>query len=717
MRLLAALHCRVAPPGARTAAELAVFLAERRRHVAVGWTELLGPAGPPAERVASSFTVDQDRLSLDLVMRVADALDIELTLVVDDSATPPEAVKTSPVKRTASRRPGSTKPKPADPNQPTSPPALPGVPASPSASPPPASPATPVAPTQTVAFAVEPLRPPRLGRYRDAPPERASLPPPQTWTPRPQTFPLGDALLPHLTNMTGEDWEAVYGITWTALTGAASLPARLLEGLGTMTANTLQRLRRPRREPLPTRPVPDLPEGWTDGLDVRPLMHFWQASRAPDYQSKDTWFHPDARGVRVGHIALDEATVVAVRLAAPGHPHLLSDVVLNAPGRKPEAWLVTEVPLEITIDGERRPFRHIHAGPVFGELVVGNRVFFIAAISVLIVVVEVVADTGRIVWGGRAEKLPEVKAEMKQSEPKTPTDPEAQQMEPKEQPVPATTASASTSEEPLPETTLQQSDLEARLAAMSRELDEERSRRTTVENERTALIQIVALAEQAVLTLRAELTAQADARRAAEQEVLNERQQRTTAEEERETIMQAFEQAEQMLHPVYDKLEAAMIARKAAELRALSAAKVMLGLSKILIQTTPGTDPELNRRQLLAVVELEERDGGEPVLDAARRLANQLADLLSQMLNDRAIQRVKGTSVPPSALRASPEPAAAVESGPGEATGSSPKGRNGASAQVTPPSASPQRATMIGRNQPCPCGSGKKHKRCCGRGT
>jgi uncharacterized protein YecA (UPF0149 family) len=35
-----------------------------------------------------------------------------------------------------------------------------------------------------------------------------------------------------------------------------------------------------------------------------------------------------------------------------------------------------------------------------------------------------------------------------------------------------------------------------------------------------------------------------------------------------------------------------------------------------------------------------------------------------------------------------------------------------------PPEPSPQqpvRSEKIGRNQPCPCGSGKKHKKCCGR--
>jgi uncharacterized protein YecA (UPF0149 family) len=28
-----------------------------------------------------------------------------------------------------------------------------------------------------------------------------------------------------------------------------------------------------------------------------------------------------------------------------------------------------------------------------------------------------------------------------------------------------------------------------------------------------------------------------------------------------------------------------------------------------------------------------------------------------------------------------------------------------------------RRSLKLGRNQPCPCGSGKKFKRCCGRGV
>ncbi len=32
------------------------------------------------------------------------------------------------------------------------------------------------------------------------------------------------------------------------------------------------------------------------------------------------------------------------------------------------------------------------------------------------------------------------------------------------------------------------------------------------------------------------------------------------------------------------------------------------------------------------------------------------------------------------------------------------------------PSIGPRRATKVGRNAPCPCGSGRKYKKCCGSG-
>ena len=36
-------------------------------------------------------------------------------------------------------------------------------------------------------------------------------------------------------------------------------------------------------------------------------------------------------------------------------------------------------------------------------------------------------------------------------------------------------------------------------------------------------------------------------------------------------------------------------------------------------------------------------------------------------------------------------------------------------ADIKPPIAQPEKQKKVGRNDPCPCGSGKKYKRCCGK--
>ena len=51
MRLLLPLHCRVAPAGARTAAELAAYLDEQRRRQKLDWDQLLDQMGAGAEKI------------------------------------------------------------------------------------------------------------------------------------------------------------------------------------------------------------------------------------------------------------------------------------------------------------------------------------------------------------------------------------------------------------------------------------------------------------------------------------------------------------------------------------------------------------------------------------------------------------------------------------------------------------------------------------------
>ncbi|MBL9106635.1 MAG: SEC-C domain-containing protein [Myxococcales bacterium] len=173
-----------------------------------------------------------------------------------------------------------------------------------------------------------------------------------------------------------------------------------------MTESFLARLRRPKTAARPT--VPEPPDGWYDSLDPTLLVRPWLASRQPGYRSTDILHHVDERGVLVGHLALDCETMAAVRLAPHGAPHSLVDLMHHPRDGELKSLLQTTVPLAVKLGEERRLFQHVKAGPVFGELAVGDRIYLLAAVSSLLVILEVQGEHNRIVWGGRAEKLPGV---------------------------------------------------------------------------------------------------------------------------------------------------------------------------------------------------------------------------------------------------------------------------------------------------------------------
>jgi hypothetical protein len=215
-----------------------------------------------------------------------------------------------------------------------------------------------------------------------------------------------DALVPRLAELSSDQWGDVYAFTWGVLTRGASLPLRFIDGLGRMTEGFMARLR---GSPEARRPaVPDPPDGWYDSLDPALLVRHWLASRQPDYRSTDILQTYDEHGIRVGHLALDRTTMVAIRLAQHGSPHRLIDLVHLPRDGEAKSWLHTVVPLAVRLGDERHPFRHVKAGPVFGEIAAGDHVYLLAAVSSLLVIVEVHGERARIVWGGRAEKLPEV---------------------------------------------------------------------------------------------------------------------------------------------------------------------------------------------------------------------------------------------------------------------------------------------------------------------
>ncbi|MBL9107057.1 MAG: helix-turn-helix transcriptional regulator, partial [Myxococcales bacterium] len=308
MRLLPPLQCRIAPAGARIAAELVAHLDGQRRARGLEWEQLLGQPGKRTDRFAALALSDADGLSLADVVRVADALHVELSLVddLDQAAGGGSDTRSGTSRRRATQQPRparqarAQKAAPSPPPPPDTPPLAP----LPSASPP--------APGRTggTTPGLGPLRPPRLGRYGDAGAEqRVVRHPTASWTPREPRPELAGALLPHLAELSGDQWGDVYSVAWDAFSRGASLPQQFVGYLGRATESFLARLRRPKTPPRPT--APDPPDGWYDALDPALLVQPWLASRQPGYQPTDIFHHYDEHGIRIGHIALDRETMAA----------------------------------------------------------------------------------------------------------------------------------------------------------------------------------------------------------------------------------------------------------------------------------------------------------------------------------------------------------------------------------------------------------------------
>lgn len=73
MRLLPPLRCHVAPAGAHTAAELAAYLEDQRLRQSLDWGQLQGPLGVEAGKVTAVLLSEPEKLSLPVVVRLADA--------------------------------------------------------------------------------------------------------------------------------------------------------------------------------------------------------------------------------------------------------------------------------------------------------------------------------------------------------------------------------------------------------------------------------------------------------------------------------------------------------------------------------------------------------------------------------------------------------------------------------------------------------------------
>lgn len=428
MRLLAPLRCRIGPAGAAVPAELAAFLDGLRQSRGVAWEQLLPAGDVHGAKLAAVMMPDPERLPLDLVMRLADALEATLVLVdAEPTVTTPAGARgpRRPRARVASRdtQPvtGSRRASPPISTPPTPPagsalldarpritPLLQVPLPSPSPSPPPprSYPCPPPA-----SSGLSPLRPPRLGRYRDAPPEPVQPRPLlATWTPSPRTSALEVALFERIADLSVDDLRESIAIAGDSFGKLKSIPLSVVAGLARLLQAGFKRRSRP-----PSPPMPEPSAGCFDALDPIPLCKRWMASKHPNDQATDSQINYDSLGMLAIHVALNPGWAVSIRLAASGQAHRLFAVLGSQDDGEIGVHSQPDSPLEIHVNGELHAFRHVRSGPVFGELEVRGRVYLVAAVSALLVLIEVCGAGVRVVWGGRPERLREVMVEIKSS--------------------------------------------------------------------------------------------------------------------------------------------------------------------------------------------------------------------------------------------------------------------------------------------------------------
>jgi hypothetical protein len=742
MRLLPPLHARIAPAAARTAAELAAFLEDQRRRSALPWDQLLSPTGPHDDKIAARLAADPEQMSLDVVMHLAEALHVELALIDDDEAPTrgagehptkqgPRPARRGPVPRRQRERPAPL----------TSP--LPSASSSSSASPSePAAPPPSAPPANT--FGLAPLRPPRLGRYRDASPAPTPTRPSTTWTPPQKSHALEEEVVARLASLSSENWSEGFAGAWSMLVTGAELPVRFIEGLGAWTASAFQRFHPP---PPAQPPPPEPPDGCFDALDPSPLVRNWLEARQGDGNDPTkTRLVYDNLGVKAFHAALDGETVAAVRLGAKGSPHRLVHLVHVPRNGDSKAWLQTEVRLAIKIGGELHDFVHVHAGPVFGEIIIRERAYLLAAISSLLAIVEVRTDDAHVVWGGRPARLSEIDLEMPPQivhQPGTTIEPAAST---KDVEGLAARLEAET-----------RSRVEAEAALASRD-DDRRALQTTTKK-LAATTSALEAAEQALNAVQSELKLHSQASTNAQQQVqmvraaanqlmealLSRNKAHDQAIEQREAAEARATEAEQArdaLNAELTDLRRQLHDQVNTSAEALAQARSQLeaerqrrsnaeSLAAARGQKIEAQKTELaNLRQIATQLEAPRAEPAES--DRLAEVQKELDDLRQAQAADAAhirelieadrfpevlsffVTRILGVPVKDGdhALALLEEKHPLASALPAVTVAERPLPPEPLLPTANAPVTNPSRA-KVGRNEPCPCGSGKKYKRCC----
>ncbi len=539
---------------------------------------------------------------------------------------------------------------------------------------------------------------------------------PSTWIPPERSHTLELAALAHLAEVKSETWADWFTAVHRTVASTSSVPSTFLEKLGRTIFDALQRFRR--RPRVDAAPNPTPPPGCFDALDAAPLVQVWLASKEPGYRTSDTWLNYDHLGVVASSIALNDENAVQLRLSPHGTPHRIIKIV-HAPRNGPVTAEDCDVALTIKVDGEPRPLTHVRAGPVFAELIIGERAYLVAAISSLLAVVEVHAREMRIVWGGQATALPEFNIELSTLETLVPVESGDQQLAQRDGHLAVDEHARQA---------------EAQLAAERAALADERRAREAAEQQLDTMKKAVVNLDKEV---RAELTRQAEAHAKAEQQAtiagemlrkwieahaLKDQEcqeavkERYAAEERAAHAETANRLAElamtRALDHANEKLAAAAQRAHDAEQAAIALAARLTALeaerAEVSHTSTQRDAAECEQarltEQLLAV---------ETELAGLRRAQANDAAHLTHLIEDNRIPealtffvaRALGTPVEDidQALTILEQQRRATTPEPAPPTLPSP-----------PPTLQPSPTpAKIGRNEPCPCGSGKKFKRCC----
>jgi preprotein translocase subunit SecA len=118
--------------------------------------------------------------------------------------------------------------------------------------------------------------------------------------------------------------------------------------------------------------------------------------------------------------------------------------------------------------------------------------------------------------------------------------------------------------------------------------------------------------------------------------------------------------------------------------------------------------------------------GGRDPLVEFKREAHDMWEQLADHIRQNVVRRIFHTTLVPQAAAPQPPSGQMQESGPAKETPTPAQARAAASGQAvrmggaaTATTARPGGAAAgrkVGRNEPCPCGSGRKYKKCCGSG-